>query len=158
MPIILTLRPRPLIELLRNSREDKRDFKQLVIAQQQQKDGSGGGDAALAVAEAAGALNKDSGGGSVKTMKYSMDSMGCQMNSADAERMEGTLRSLGFSKAEEATEAQVVVLNTCSIREQAEAKVYSFLGPHAARKRSGEDLAIVVAGCVAQQEGEELRT
>jgi tRNA-2-methylthio-N6-dimethylallyladenosine synthase len=85
-----------------------------------------------------------------------MESMGCQMNSADAERMEGQLRALGFSPAERTEEAQVVVLNTCSIREHAEEKVYSYLGPHALRKRRGDDLAIVVAGCVAQQEGEEL--
>merc|ERR1719291_1052347 len=78
------------------------------------------------------------------------------MNSADAERMEGQLRALGFSRTEEAAEAQVVVLNTCSIREKAEQKVYSFLGPVAQRKQRGEDMAIVVAGCVAQQEGEAL--
>ena len=47
--------------------------------------------------------------------------------------------------------SQVVVLNTCSIREHAEAKMYSYLGPHAIRKRAGEDMAIIVAGCVAQQ-------
>jgi len=82
--------------------------------------------------------------------------MGCQMNSADAERMEGQLRALGFSESAQPRDAQVVVLNTCSIREHAQDKVYSYLGPHAQRKRSGEDLAIVVAGCVAQQEGEEL--
>jgi tRNA-2-methylthio-N6-dimethylallyladenosine synthase len=85
-----------------------------------------------------------------------MDSMGCQMNSADAERMEGQLKALGFRKAARPEEAQVVVLNTCSIREHAQDKVYSYLGPHAIRKRDGEDMAIVVAGCVAQQEGEEL--
>ena len=50
----------------------------------------------------------------------------------------------------------VVVLNTCSIRDHAEQKVYSYLGPHTKRKRQGEDIAIIVAGCVAQQEGEAL--
>jgi tRNA-2-methylthio-N6-dimethylallyladenosine synthase len=50
----------------------------------------------------------------------------------------------------------LVVLNTCSIRDHAEQKVYSYIGPHAKRKRDGEDVAIVVAGCVAQQEGEAL--
>jgi len=89
-------------------------------------------------------------------MKYSMDSMGCQMNTADAERMEGQLQALGFQKTETPAEAQVVVLNTCSIRDHAESKVYSYLGPLAQRKRNGEDMAIVVAGCVAQQEGEAL--
>jgi tRNA-2-methylthio-N6-dimethylallyladenosine synthase len=82
--------------------------------------------------------------------------MGCQMNAADAERMEGQLRALGFQRADDPSDAQVLVLNTCSIREHAEAKVYSYLGPHAKRKNAGEDVAIVVAGCVAQQEGEAL--
>ena len=49
-----------------------------------------------------------------------------------------------------------MVLNTCSIRDHAEQKVYSYLGPHTGRKRRGEPVAIVVAGCVAQQEGERL--
>ena len=49
----------------------------------------------------------------------------------------------------------MLVLNTCSIREHAEAKVYSYLGPHAKRKNAGEDVAIVVAGCVAPLKGDE---
>lgn len=58
---------------------------------------------------------------------------------------------------EDADTADVLVYNTCSIREKAENKVYSALGPQAKRKRSkGKDLKIVVAGCVAQQEGEAL--
>jgi tRNA-2-methylthio-N6-dimethylallyladenosine synthase len=52
--------------------------------------------------------------------------------------------------------ANVVVLNTCSIRDHAEKKVYSYIGPHAKRKRQGEDVTIVVAGCVAQQAGQAL--
>jgi len=93
---------------------------------------------------------------SAPSLAYAMDSMGCQMNTADAERMEGQLQAMGFSKATDPKKAQVIVLNTCSIRDHAEQKVYSYLGPHAARKQKGEDLAIVVAGCVAQQEGEAL--
>ena len=153
------LRPRPLIELLRNSRTDKRGLHQLVEASSD-----------AGVLEAAGATGGAAGGGALQAgldgarggaikvtgrMKYSMESMGCQMNSADAERMEGQLKSLGFSKGDP-SDAQVVVLNTCSIREHAQAKVYSYLGPHALRKQAGEDMAIIVAGCVAQQEGEEL--
>jgi tRNA-2-methylthio-N6-dimethylallyladenosine synthase len=116
----------------------------------------------VAAASSGGALESagaTAAGGALKApsiMRYSMESMGCQMNSADAERMEGQLKSLGFSKASSPSEAQVVVLNTCSIREHAQAKVYSYLGPHAQRKQRGEDMAIIVAGCVAQQEGEEL--
>eukprot|EP00815_Leptocylindrus_aporus_P003515 CAMPEP_0116071270 /NCGR_PEP_ID=MMETSP0322-20121206/13641_1 /TAXON_ID=163516 /ORGANISM="Leptocylindrus danicus var. apora, Strain B651" /LENGTH=81 /DNA_ID=CAMNT_0003559509 /DNA_START=24 /DNA_END=265 /DNA_ORIENTATION=+ len=55
-----------------------------------------------------------------------------------------------------ALNADVVLVNTCSIRDHAEQKLYDQLGPVAARKRKGEDVAVVVAGCVAQQEGEAL--
>ena len=173
------LKPRPLIELLRASRDDTRSFKQLLVAGDDDgatttaADGKRGGSSAAAAAGVAGAAaaaaaaaivspeDGDDGSGELArtaapTLRYSMESMGCQMNSADAERMEGQLRALGFTEASEPREAQVVVLNTCSIREHAQAKVYSYLGPHAQRKQRGEDVAIVVAGCVAQQEGEEL--
>ena len=111
------VRPRPLIELLRASREDEREFKQLVEAQQQQQLQPSGGS--IEVASAGGEIAPNAGA-PPRTMLYSMESMGCQMNSADAERMEGQLRSLGFSKAEKPIDAQVVVLNTCSIREHAQ--------------------------------------
>jgi tRNA-2-methylthio-N6-dimethylallyladenosine synthase len=90
---------------------------------------------------------------------YWMETMGCQMNAADSERIAGQLEDLGMRpvrNAKEQKEANVVILNTCSIRDHAEQKVYSHLGPHAIRKRKGEAVAIVVAGCVAQQEGEKL--
>ena len=87
---------------------------------------------------------------------YSIETMGCQMNVADSERIEGQLSQLGYIKTDDTTAADVVVLNTCSIRDHAEQKVYSYVGPHALRKREGEDVAIIVAGCVAQQEGEAL--
>jgi tRNA-2-methylthio-N6-dimethylallyladenosine synthase len=62
--------------------------------------------------------------------------------------MAGQLESLGFARAEEseAGQASVVVVNTCSIRDHAEQKVYSYLGPYANRKKKGEPVAIVVAG------------
>ncbi|KAJ1457235.1 hypothetical protein M885DRAFT_135444 [Pelagophyceae sp. CCMP2097] len=89
---------------------------------------------------------------------YSLITMGCQMNAADSERLEGGLLQLGMVEFEEGARRKpdVVVLNTCSIRERAEHKVYSALGPHARRKQRGEDVVIIVAGCVAQQEGERL--
>ena len=88
---------------------------------------------------------------------YRITTMGCQMNAADSERLEGSLRELGLVEASVSdTRPNVVVLNTCSIREHAERKVYSLIGPHAKRKREGQDVTIVVAGCVAQQEGERL--
>jgi tRNA-2-methylthio-N6-dimethylallyladenosine synthase len=79
------------------------------------------------------------------------------MNLADSERMAGSLEAEGYSCTEDASEASVIVLNTCSIREKAETKVYSALGVQAKRKRASmRDLTLVVAGCVAQQEGEAL--
>jgi len=94
-------------------------------------------------------------------LTYKIETMGCQMNSADSERIEGQLMSLGIrplqdDKQEKKKKPDVIVLNTCSIRDHAEQKVYSYLGPHAKRKRSGEDITIIVAGCVAQQEGQSL--
>jgi hypothetical protein len=95
-----------------------------------------------------------------KDLTYKLETMGCQMNMADSERIEGQLQSLGIRplnpEKDTAVKPDVVVLNTCSIREHAESKVYSYLGPHVKRKRAGEDVVIVVAGCVAQQEGEAL--
>lgn len=93
-------------------------------------------------------------------LTYKLETMGCQMNIADSERMEGQLQSLGirpFGEDEEkGRQPDVIVLNTCSIRDHAEQKVYSYIGPHANRKKAGEDVTIIVAGCVAQQEGENL--
>ncbi len=103
-----------------------------------------------------GALNSDQ----PRDLTYKLETMGCQMNLADSERIEGQLQSLGIRpldpEKDGAMNPDVVILNTCSIRDHAEQKVYSYLGPHAKRKREGEDVAIVVAGCVAQQEGEAL--
>jgi tRNA-2-methylthio-N6-dimethylallyladenosine synthase len=90
---------------------------------------------------------------------YAVETMGCAMNTADSERMAGQLSALGFREAassEEVAKADVVVVNTCSIRDHAEQKVYSYLGPYVNRKKRGDNLAIVVAGCVAQQEGQAI--
>ena len=79
------------------------------------------------------------------------------MNTADSERMAGSLESLGYSCVEEPGQADVLIYNTCSIREKAELKLYSALGRQAKRKRQHMgDLKIVVAGCVAAQEGQTL--
>ena len=91
---------------------------------------------------------------------YHLATSGCQMNVADSERIAGVLElDLGLKPLPPGSSpltADVVVLNTCTIRDHAESKVYDALGPHAARKRRGEAVAVVVAGCVAQQEGEKL--
>lgn len=89
--------------------------------------------------------------------KYHIQTNGCQMNVADSERLAGILHhDLNLTPATKGEDADVVLFNTCSIRDHAEQKLYDMLGPFCARKRNGEELAIVVTGCVAQQEGEEL--
>ena len=87
---------------------------------------------------------------------YWITTFGCQMNKADSERMAGILESMGYSEAPAELEADLVLYNTCTIRDNAEQKVYSYLGRQAQRKRDNPNLTLVVAGCVAQQEGESL--
>ena len=85
---------------------------------------------------------------------------GCQMNVYDSDRMADVLRPLGYALADTPEQADLVVLNTCHIREHASEKVYSELGrlrdTKAERRAEGRDLTIAVAGCVAQAEGEEI--
>jgi tRNA-2-methylthio-N6-dimethylallyladenosine synthase len=78
------------------------------------------------------------------------------MNKADSERMAGILEGMGFEFTEDPNNANLVLYNTCTIRDNAEQKVYSYLGRQARRKHEQADLTLVVAGCVAQQEGEAL--
>jgi tRNA-2-methylthio-N6-dimethylallyladenosine synthase len=85
---------------------------------------------------------------------------GCQMNVYDSDRMADVLRPLGYALADTPEQADLVVLNTCHIREHASEKVYSELGrlrdTKLERRAVGRDLTIVVAGCVAQAEGQEI--
>jgi len=87
-------------------------------------------------------------------------SFGCQMNAHDAERMADLLAKHGYAATGQVEEADVVILNTCHIRERASEKVYSELGRLRERKEerlaSGKTTRIVVAGCVAQAEGTEI--
>ena len=78
------------------------------------------------------------------------------MNKADSERMAGILEDMGFAFSEDPNDADLILYNTCTIRDNAEHKVYSHLGRQAKRKHSQPDLTLIVAGCVAQQEGEAL--
>lgn len=95
---------------------------------------------------------------------YAIQTAGCQMNAADSERLSGVLQNdLGLQWVDAVSSPSstrdfpdVVILNTCSIRDHAEQKVYNALGPYAAAKRKGRQLVLVVTGCVAQQEGERL--
>jgi tRNA-2-methylthio-N6-dimethylallyladenosine synthase len=87
---------------------------------------------------------------------YWITTFGCQMNKADSERMAGILEAMGYRAGVDEHSADLVLYNTCTIRDSAEQKVYSYLGRQAQRKRTNPNLTLVVAGCVAQQEGESL--
>lgn len=90
-------------------------------------------------------------------MSYAMQTLGCQMNRSDSERMAGELSRLGYHEIADPFRAAVLVLNTCNIRDHAESKVYSYIGLHTERKRKfPQEVTLAVAGCVAQQEGERL--
>ncbi len=88
--------------------------------------------------------------------RYHITTFGCQMNKADSERMAGILETMGLEWSEDPNCADVLLYNTCTIRDNAEQKVYSYLGRQAKRKHEQPDLILGVAGCVAQQEGEAL--
>ncbi|WP_315761620.1 MULTISPECIES: tRNA (N6-isopentenyl adenosine(37)-C2)-methylthiotransferase MiaB [unclassified Bradyrhizobium] len=92
--------------------------------------------------------------------KLHIKSYGCQMNVYDAQRMVDTLQPEGFVETASAEDADLVILNTCHIREKASEKVYSELGRLRLAKdeaaRGGRTMRIAVAGCVAQAEGEEI--
>ena len=88
---------------------------------------------------------------------YRVKSFGCQMNVYDGERMGELLEAQGIAPAPEGEEADLVVLNTCHIREKATEKVYSDVGRLSkAGRKAGKQPMIAVAGCVAQAEGEEI--
>jgi tRNA-2-methylthio-N6-dimethylallyladenosine synthase len=90
-------------------------------------------------------------------MKYFIETYGCQMNVHDSERMAGLLESSGYERAEEDLDADLIVINTCSVREKAEEKLYTRLGDIKGMARLyGHAPMVVVAGCVAQQEGQRL--
>src|SRR4249920_4227411 len=92
--------------------------------------------------------------------KLHIKSYGCQMNVYDAQRMVDTLAPEGFVETSSVDDADLVILNTCHIREKASEKVYSELGRLRVAKdeaaREGRDMRIAVAGCVAQAEGAEI--
>ncbi|MGO9570997.1 MAG: tRNA (N6-isopentenyl adenosine(37)-C2)-methylthiotransferase MiaB [Desulfomonilaceae bacterium] len=83
---------------------------------------------------------------------YYIETYGCQMNEHDSEKMAVMLEGLGLTEASSPDEAAVVVINTCSIREKAEHKLYSALGKLKPLKEKNPGMVTLVAGCVAQQE------
>ena len=89
--------------------------------------------------------------------KYLIETFGCQMNFHDSERMAGLLEQAGYERTAEDSDADVIVINTCSVREHAEEKLYTRLGElRVLEEETGRRPLVTVAGCVAQQEGQTL--
>src|SRR3569833_343998 len=86
-----------------------------------------------------------------------IETFGCQMNKSDPEHMLGLLDDIGYSQIEDKHDADLMILNTCAIRENAEDKVFSYLGAWKKIKDKRPGTMIAVGGCVAQDEGASLQ-
>ena len=86
--------------------------------------------------------------------RFFVETWGCQMNQLDSQRMNGQLMQMGFLPTREAAEADIILLNSCSVREKAVQKVYSRLGEYRLFKAERPNLVLGLCGCVAQQEGQ----
>ena len=89
-------------------------------------------------------------------MKYYIKTFGCQMNFNDSERIKGILKTLGYEPAQEWQDADIILINTCTIREKPDQKVYSHLGEYKKIKERKPNALIGVCGCLAQRMGEQL--
>ena len=85
-----------------------------------------------------------------------VNTMGCQMNVYDTGQIQNRLAPLGYTPTKELEEADIIIVNTCSIRDKAEQKAFSFLGRLAPLKKRNPGLIIGIGGCVAQQEGRRI--
>jgi tRNA-2-methylthio-N6-dimethylallyladenosine synthase len=90
------------------------------------------------------------------TRKFFIETFGCQMNELDSEKIAGNLAHGGLERAQDASHADVVILNTCSVREKAVQKVYARLGEVKREKAARKEMIIGVVGCMAQLEGERV--
>jgi tRNA-2-methylthio-N6-dimethylallyladenosine synthase len=88
--------------------------------------------------------------------KFFIETYGCQMNELDSEKIAGNLKNNGMEPVGKAADADVVILNTCSVREKAVQKVYARLGEIRGLKSKRQDLVVGVVGCMAQLEGEKV--
>ena len=88
--------------------------------------------------------------------RYHVTTFGCQMNAHDSERIKGMLESLGLGEAATAEDADVVVFNTCTVREKPDTRLAAYLGNAAARKREHPDLVVAVGGCYAEAQRERI--
>lgn len=88
--------------------------------------------------------------------KVYIETLGCQMNKSDSEKISGILQSVGYTEVYEAKEADLLLINTCSIRAASEDKAFSHLGVWGKWKRSGANIKIGICGCVAQQQKDKI--
>ena len=88
-----------------------------------------------------------------KNKKYFLRTYGCQMNVHDSEEIAARLESLGFKETNTLEEADIIILNTCAIRENAHDKLYGFLGRCKHVKSLDKNKIIGICGCMAQEEG-----
>ena len=88
-----------------------------------------------------------------KVLKYYIETWGCQMNEEDSEKLSGMLKRQGYSRTDIKEEAQIILYNTCCVRENAENKVFGNLGHLKSLKRKNPDLIVGICGCMMQQEG-----
>jgi tRNA-2-methylthio-N6-dimethylallyladenosine synthase len=93
----------------------------------------------------------------VTDRRYLIRTFGCQMNEHDSERIAGVLEADGMVRAQEAAEAEVVVLNTCAVRQNADDRLYGNLGHLRPAKQRNPRMRIVVAGCLAQKDRGEIQ-
>src|SRR5260221_3480558 len=88
----------------------------------------------------------------IMTKKLYIETVGCQMNVLDSELVVGSLRRLGYQLTDAATDADVILFNTCSVRQHAEDKIYSALGTLRVHKRNHPEKVLGVLGCMAQKD------
>ena len=88
--------------------------------------------------------------------RYHVTTFGCQMNAHDSERIKGMLESLGLGEAADREDADVLVFNTCTIREKPDTKLAAYLGEAASRKRRRPDTVVAVGGCYAEAQRERI--
>jgi len=88
--------------------------------------------------------------------RYYVTTFGCQMNAHDSERIKGMLESLGLGEAVEPADADVMVFNTCTIREKPDTRLAAYLGNAGAMKRDRPDVVIAVGGCYAEAQRERI--
>jgi len=90
------------------------------------------------------------------TRRLYLETFGCQMNVLDSELVLGQLRAQGYESVEDRDDADVIIYNTCSVREQAENKVWSRVGIHGLEKKAGARMVLGIIGCMAEREGPQM--